>query len=82
MSETPSNGTTTGDSDLRERVVEAARRLGWGRGSISRFASALTGKSWEECGEEELREMLDEYEVLIAVVEAKRARSGGRSSCS
>ena len=79
MSETPSNGTATGDTELRERVVEAAGRLGWGRGSISRFASALTGKSWKECGEEELREMLDEYEVLIGVVEAKRARSGGRS---
>lgn len=59
---------------LRERVVEAAGKLGWGPESISRFARALTGRAWEECGEEELREMLQEYEVLIEVVEAKRAR--------
>ncbi len=62
------------ETALRERVVEAAGQLGWGLDSISRFARALMGKAWDECGEEELHEMLQEYEVLIEVVEAKRAR--------
>jgi hypothetical protein len=82
MSETSTDGTAADGDELRERVTKAAELLGWGQGSVNRFARALTGKTWEECGEEELREMLDEYEVLIDVVEAKKARSGGVSPCS
>ncbi len=60
---------------LRRRVVEAAARLGWGRESVGCFAKALTGQSWEECAEAELREVLEEYEALIRVVEEKMARN-------
>lgn len=82
MSNTGQKRDTASTAALRERVAEAAGQLGWGPESISRFARALTGKTWEECGEEELRAMLQEYEVLIEVVETKRARESfpGRSA--
>ena len=59
---------------LRQRVVAAAGRLGWACDDVARFALALTGTRWAECGEEELRQMLEEYDALIGVVEAKQAR--------
>ncbi len=68
---------------LRRQVVEAAARLGWSRESVGCFAKALTDKSWEECSEAELREVLEEYEALIRVVEEKQARNpraAGRNS--
>ncbi len=59
---------------LRERVAAAAGQLGWRSDDVARFALALTGAPWEACGEEELGQMLAEYDALIGVVEAKLSR--------
>ncbi len=68
--------------ELRRRVLIAGKVLGWSPDSVARFAEALTGKKWEECGADELTEVLGEYDDLLAVVQRKLERRAGRRESS
>lgn len=64
----------TEQDELRRRVLIAGRELGWSPDSVARFAEALTGKKWDECGADELTEVLGEYDDLLAAVQRKLER--------
>lgn len=63
---------------LRTRVMRAGACLGWAPPDVASFAQALTGRSWEACGEAEIEAVLGEYQDLIDVIEDRRNRKGGR----
>ncbi len=71
----------TQQEELRRRVLTAGGTLGWSRDGVARFAEALTGKRWDECGPAELGEVLEEYRELLAAVRRKRER-GSRGGAS
>lgn len=65
-------------AELRTRVMRTGACLGWEPPDVASFAQALTGRSWEACGESELEAVLGEYLDLIDAIEDRWERKGGR----
>jgi hypothetical protein len=59
---------------LRTMVLRLGGLLGWSPSEVSAFAEALTGCPWQRAGRNELELVLEEYLILVRVLQAKRAR--------
>jgi hypothetical protein len=59
---------------LRNAVLRLGGLLGWEPCEVVAFAEGLTGCSWDRCGAVEFALVLDEYQMLVRAIEAKRAR--------
>lgn len=60
---------------LRSAVLSLGAFLGWQPHEVIGFTKALTGRAWQRCGRAELEMVLEEYQTLIQVIEAKAART-------
>ena len=66
------------DDRLRNVVLQLGERLGWERRDVMAFAEGLTGCPWVRCGSVEFAAVLNEYQMLIQAIEAKRTRRAAR----
>lgn len=66
------------DDHLRAAVLRLGELLGWEYGDVLAFTEGLTGCRWDCCGAAELALVLDEYQTLLAAIEAKHARRVGQ----
>jgi hypothetical protein len=66
------------ENHLRDVVLQLGERLGWGPRDVMAFAEGLTGCPWVRCGSVEFAAVLDEYQMLIQAIEAKRTRRAVR----
>ncbi len=64
---------------LRHVVLQLGERLGWEPRDVMAFAEGLTGCPWAFCGSVEFAAVLDEYQMLIQAIEAKRTRQAVRA---
>jgi hypothetical protein len=68
--------------DANDRLRDAVLRLGgllaWEPCDVMAFAEGLTGCPWDRCGAVEFALVLDEYQMLVRAIEAKRARRAAR----
>ena len=75
----PSPLTTSGQDDaaaegeLRAGIVRLGARLGWDARTVARFAAAVTGRSWRQCGPTELERVLEAYATLAGRVRTAQA---------
>lgn len=60
---------------LRSAVLSLGAFLGWQPHEVISFTKALTGRAWQRCGRAELEMVLEEYQTLIQVIDAKAART-------
>ena len=63
---------------LRDVVLRTGDSLGWQPRDVMAFAEGLTGCPWVSCGSAEFAAVLDEYQMLIRAIEAKRAQRAAR----
>lgn len=75
----PSPPTTIGQDEaaaggeLRAGILRLGALLGWDVGTVARFAAAVTGRQWLDCGPTELERVLEAYATLARRVRAAQA---------
>jgi len=67
------------ENHLRDVVLQLGERLGWEPRDVMAFAEGLTGCPWVRCASVEFAAVLDEYQMLIQAIEAKRTRRAVRA---
>ena len=76
--ETFTNGSA---AEYREALLRAACHLALERDTVVRLTEALSGRSWEECGADELTTVVQYLRAAIRDAVAKQTHSRSERPC-